>query len=609
MLGLLSLPHFCTDEKIYRLEIAFPALPSTSQSDEDNFSSFIEELFNNSGLRPKSGWTNKTKDSSKKKEKIHLFTSVKTSWRTEQENSRMKTFCLSVDLLPDLGKSLENFLDSVGLKDLTTTFCHTKDNSSSGTTSFQFNAVFDSCLVNLLESLEWKMAVEFFVCGSVKLVFKKYDDVKLNNQYIKLMTDRGLEEFLEWLGSALFESVWKGILLTFVTYLDSIDCITLTVGVYTFKIQLQIPGLFKKMVPKYEDHQVVFKREDRETIEVRAHVGVFKLQMHHPLFTYACSLCHNFGLGYCYTNAKPLAISHKSDKERDAEENPKSKQQVHHYFHPFCARKHPPYQLQNLPKPFKKNVDHNTNDADESFVSDAEVCISNYNVIGLYFSKPGLKSDGHLNEEKIIQVYKHLKQNEKSIEFIYISNALEQVDWMRHFKTMPWLALDFVHSTSSFVQLVHEFGLDPYLTLPKLVLVSKKDSLISVNGVELLLRYEAAGFPYDSDTLNQIEHRIMKVMRDKTKDHRHKHLLRKITNASLFVCQGCNQVGSNWAYKCFECNWNLHPTCHDKAEMELDVQLKQKSVSDTFCSVITYAKGLGLTDEIIEEALSFPCKT
>ncbi|XP_054817983.1 probable nucleoredoxin 2 [Prosopis cineraria] len=169
---------------------------------------------------------------------------------------------------------------------------------------------------------------------------------------------------------------------------------------------------------------------------------------------------------------------------------------------------------------------------------------------------------------KLISSYHNIKKvvgeagNGEDFEIVLVSNDRDQACFDSYFSDMPWLALPF--GDPEIKKLARHFDIQ---AIPCLVVLGPNGKTITRNGRNLINLYQEDAYPFTKAKVELLE----KQLEEEAKGYPtfvchegHHHLLNLVSDGNgggPFICCECDEQGSNWAYQCLECGYEVHPKC------------------------------------------------
>ncbi|XVF51264.1 hypothetical protein PTKIN_Ptkin04bG0171000 [Pterospermum kingtungense] len=178
--------------------------------------------------------------------------------------------------------------------------------------------------------------------------------------------------------------------------------------------------------------------------------------------------------------------------------------------------------------------------------------------IGLYFAAHWCPPCRAFTAQ-LLEAYKQLMSSRGGcFEVILVSTDRDQEEFDVNVSGMPWLALPFEDRTRQ--DLCRIFNIK---AIPALLLIGPDGRPISTNGKSIITLYGAKAFPFTQSSIEEIEATLKKEgdsLPRQIQDSKHEHLL-KLDMARAYVCDYCKQPGRFWAFSCYACDYDLHPSC------------------------------------------------
>lgn len=186
--------------------------------------------------------------------------------------------------------------------------------------------------------------------------------------------------------------------------------------------------------------------------------------------------------------------------------------------------------------------------------------------IGLYFSAEWCVPCAKFTP-KLISVYEKIKQElsergEEDFEVVLISSDRDQASFDSYYSSMPWLALPF--GDPEIKNLVRHFYVQG---IPCLVIIGPDGKTITVHGRSLINLYQENAYPFTNAKVEELEKKLEEEAKDLPtlvyhEGHRHDlNLVSDGNGGGPFICCVCDEQGSNWAYQCLQCGYEVHPKC------------------------------------------------
>ncbi|XP_061359275.1 probable nucleoredoxin 2 isoform X2 [Gastrolobium bilobum] len=193
--------------------------------------------------------------------------------------------------------------------------------------------------------------------------------------------------------------------------------------------------------------------------------------------------------------------------------------------------------------------------------------------IGLYFSAEWGVPCANFTP-KLISVYQKIKQElaqkgEEDFEIVLVSSDRDQASFDSYYSTMPWLALPF--GDPEIKKLARHFHVQG---IPCLVIIGPDGKTITPHGRYLINLYQENAYPFTDAKVELLEKQLEEEAKDLPtlvyhEGHRHDlNLVSDGNGGGPFICCVCEEQGSNWAYQCLQCGYEVHPRCVTTVDRE-----------------------------------------
>ncbi|KAL1828744.1 hypothetical protein DCAR_0208001 [Daucus carota subsp. sativus] len=160
---------------------------------------------------------------------------------------------------------------------------------------------------------------------------------------------------------------------------------------------------------------------------------------------------------------------------------------------------------------------------------------------------------------KLIEIYQNIKSKNVGFELVFISFDHDQTSFDDYFSTMPWLALPFGDPRKASLTSLFKMR-----SIPKLVAIGVSGKTVTTDAQDLVMLHGSDTYPFTEQHIKEIEaehEEMAKGWPQKVKNALdEKHEL-DLTRYRIYVCQKCGKDGKVWAFRCEECNFDLHPQC------------------------------------------------
>lgn len=147
-------------------------------------------------------------------------------------------------------------------------------------------------------------------------------------------------------------------------------------------------------------------------------------------------------------------------------------------------------------------------------------------------------------------------------EIVVISTDRDLDEFNVNKSSMPWLAVPYEDRTRHDLRRIFNIK-----GIPALVLIGADGKVISVNGKFMISSYGAEAFPFTESRIRDLEAALRKegeALPKQVEDVKHEHVL-KLDMAKAYVCDSCRKQGKFWTFSCDVCDYDLHPSCLEKA--------------------------------------------
>ncbi|XP_052146508.1 probable nucleoredoxin 1-1 isoform X2 [Oryza glaberrima] len=179
---------------------------------------------------------------------------------------------------------------------------------------------------------------------------------------------------------------------------------------------------------------------------------------------------------------------------------------------------------------------------------------------------------------KLVDEYNKIKEKHNDFEIIFISSDRDQSSYDEFFSGMPWLALPLGDERKQHLSKTFRVR-----GIPSLVAIGADGRTVARDAKTPLTAHGADAFPFTEERLLEMERKIDEMAKGwpgKLKHELHDEHELVLTRCTTYGCDGCDEMGSSWSYRCRECDFDLHPKCalgkeeekkgDDEAEAEAD---------------------------------------
>uniref|UniRef100_A0A0E0GNZ2 protein-disulfide reductase n=1 Tax=Oryza nivara TaxID=4536 RepID=A0A0E0GNZ2_ORYNI len=187
---------------------------------------------------------------------------------------------------------------------------------------------------------------------------------------------------------------------------------------------------------------------------------------------------------------------------------------------------------------------------------------------------------------KLVNEYNKIKEKHNDFEIVFISSDREQSSYDEFFSGMPWLALPLGDERKQ--QLSKIFKITG---IPSLVAIGPDGKTVTKDAKTPLVAHGADAFPFTEEKLQELEKEKEKKINDmakgwpeKLKHDLHDHEL-VLTRCTTYGCDGCDEMGDSWSYRCKECDFDLHPKCalEEKGDVEMGEENAEAAPAGYVC--------------------------
>ncbi|KAG8063084.1 hypothetical protein GUJ93_ZPchr0003g17881 [Zizania palustris] len=160
----------------------------------------------------------------------------------------------------------------------------------------------------------------------------------------------------------------------------------------------------------------------------------------------------------------------------------------------------------------------------------------------------------------LVSEYNKIKEKNNDFEIVFISSDKEQSSYDEFFSEMPWLALPLGDERKQFLSKTFKIR-----GIPSLVALGPDGKTVTKDAKTPLMLHGADAFPFTDEKLKELEKRIDEMAKgwpEKLKHELHEEHELVLTRCSRqYGCDGCDEMGNSWSYRCKECDFDLHPKC------------------------------------------------
>ncbi|KAJ4755342.1 Nucleoredoxin [Rhynchospora pubera] len=169
---------------------------------------------------------------------------------------------------------------------------------------------------------------------------------------------------------------------------------------------------------------------------------------------------------------------------------------------------------------------------------------------------------------KLIEEYNKIKsKHPDSFEIVFVSSDRDEDSYNDFYSSMPWLALPLDDPRKSFLKKTFKIR-----GIPSLIAIGPNGKTVSKDVRMLLTEHGAHAYPFTEERIKELQVEIENMAKgwpEKIKHELHESHELVLTKCGPYCCDGCDEMGGNWSYKCRECDFDLHPKCAlEKADGE-----------------------------------------
>jgi nucleoredoxin len=183
----------------------------------------------------------------------------------------------------------------------------------------------------------------------------------------------------------------------------------------------------------------------------------------------------------------------------------------------------------------------------------------------------------------LVKEYNKIKEKNSDFEIIFISSDRDQSSFDDFFSEMPWLALPLEDKRKASLKKTFKIQ-----GIPSLMAIGPTGQTVSKDAKRLLMIHGAEAFPFTEERLEELQKMMDELAKGwpaKLKHELHDEHELVLMRGDVYSCDGCEDLGSTWTYRCQECGFDLHPKCalaeekkseEDKATVEALVEKKSE---------------------------------
>jgi nucleoredoxin len=166
---------------------------------------------------------------------------------------------------------------------------------------------------------------------------------------------------------------------------------------------------------------------------------------------------------------------------------------------------------------------------------------------------------------KLIEEYHKIKSKySDAFEIVFVSSDRDQDSYNKFYSSMPWLALPLGDPRKSFLSKTFKIR-----GIPSLIAIGPSGKTVAKDVRKLLTQHGTDAYPFTDERIKELQDEIDNMAKgwpEKIKHELHEEHELVLTRWGTYVCDGCEEMGANWTYRCQECDFDLHPKCALKKE-------------------------------------------
>lgn len=170
---------------------------------------------------------------------------------------------------------------------------------------------------------------------------------------------------------------------------------------------------------------------------------------------------------------------------------------------------------------------------------------------------------------KLIEIYHIIKSKHGGLELIFISYDRDQTSFNEYFTEMLWLALPFDDTNKASLSSLFKIR-----NIPKLVAIGTTGKTITAEAEDLVMLHGADTYPFTEQHIREIEVEHEEMTKGWPQKALHKKHELVLTRYRIHLCHKCAKDGKVWAFRCEECNFDLHPQCALEEDKEIKATKK-----------------------------------
>ncbi|KAK3146994.1 hypothetical protein QOZ80_3BG0276350 [Eleusine coracana subsp. coracana] len=159
----------------------------------------------------------------------------------------------------------------------------------------------------------------------------------------------------------------------------------------------------------------------------------------------------------------------------------------------------------------------------------------------------------------LVKEYNKIKEKNKDFEIIFISSDRDQSSFDEFFSEMPWFALPLEDERKASLKKTFKIQ-----GIPSLVAIGPTGQTVARDAKNLLMIHGADAFPFTKEKLDELQKKMDEMAKgwpEKLKHELHDEHELVLMRCDVYSCDGCEDLGHTWTYRCEECEFDLHPKC------------------------------------------------
>ncbi|KAK3151863.1 hypothetical protein QOZ80_3AG0251710 [Eleusine coracana subsp. coracana] len=159
----------------------------------------------------------------------------------------------------------------------------------------------------------------------------------------------------------------------------------------------------------------------------------------------------------------------------------------------------------------------------------------------------------------LVKEYNKIKEKNKDFEIIFISSDRDQSSFDDFFSEMPWFALPLEDERKASLKKTFKIQ-----GIPSLIAIGPTGQTVARDAKNLLMIHGADAFPFTKEKLDELQKKMDEMAKgwpEKLKHELHDEHELVLMRCDVYSCDGCEDLGHTWTYRCEECEFDLHPKC------------------------------------------------